>query len=98
MSEPACIDLGFFLYKSDDPRIIINDARNILIEYENRYTFTPNKLNFIDFHIEGKYGTHVPIENYNYLMSIPGPKIVILKRAPIKDWSIESHKNYLNIK
>ena len=98
IEKPAVIDLAYLLY--DTPyEIVINDAIGILLEYENYKTFSPDKLNFCDYHIEGCYGKPYPIELYNeYLEGKHGTICLMVKSVPIPNWSLDTKQKFLHIR
>lgn len=68
LNEPAVVDLAYFLYEGDY-RSVILEAQEILVEYKNDYTFRPEKLRAIDYHIEGRIGEAPSPEAHEYYLS-----------------------------
>lgn len=54
--------------------MLINDERAIMYDYRRDYTFAPEALHAIDYHIEGKYGMSIPV---NVLMNINKLTVII---------------------
>lgn len=96
--KPAIVELAYLLYEGDYRQVII-EAENILLDYKNNYTFNPDKLRAIDFHIEGSIGTASSPEAYeNYLSGQHGHSVVYFDRkAPLPDWTRETKENYFTI-
>lgn len=60
--KPAVVELAYLLYEGDY-RNVIMDALSILMEYKEKYTFTPENVRAIDYHIEGCIGYVFPPES-----------------------------------
>ena len=85
--------MAFLLYDKDTPyEIVINDARHIMLEYSYYKTFTPSKLNFIDFQIEGEYRQQPPIQLYERYVNGEhhSPIAYIEKKHMIENWTMEN--------
>ena len=76
--------------------MVINDARAILYDYRRDYSFDPNRLHFIDYHIEGTYGKAYPVEVFEeYLSGKHGHGVTLfVKRAPLHGWSKDHKKEF----
>lgn len=87
LEKPAAIELAFFLYDCEY-EMVINDARAIMYDYRRDYTFAPEALHAIDYHIEGKYGTPIPVERFDEYQQVDCDHTVVffVKKAPIKGW------------
>lgn len=70
INEPAFIELAFLLY-GDDYETMLLDCRQILNEYYKSYTFSPERLRFDDYQIEGAYGKTVSVDEYDRKMFTP---------------------------
>lgn len=68
--------------------MVINDARAIMYDYRRDYTFTPEALHAIDYHIEGKYETPIPVERFDEYQKVDHDHTVVyfVKKALIKGW------------
>lgn len=99
LEKPAVIELAFLLYKSKY-EIVINDARKILYDYYDNYSFDAEKLNFDDYHIEGCYGTQCPIERYNkYILGEHNsPIFFFVKQSKIPNWTLDDNRCFLHIR
>lgn len=89
--HPAVIELAYLLY-AGDYRTVLADAQNILMDYKNDYTFRPEKLRAIDYHIEGCIGKVRPPEIHEeYLSGEHGHTVIFFNRlAPKIGWSKET--------
>lgn len=95
VNRPAVIDTAHFLYDSDY-ETVIEDAKQILHDYSKDFSFEPEKLNFADYHIEGRY-TEIPsVEKYeDYLKGNHKRPIVYFNRlSMIPNWSLSQKRNY----
>ena len=99
LERAAVAELAFLLY-DDDYRIVINDARSIMLDYQSKYEFIPEKLRFIDYQIEGSYGVARDISWFEeYIAGIHGLGVALLNRvAPIKNWTKEQKREYIKIR
>lgn len=99
LERDAVVELAFLLYDADY-RIVINDARSIMLDYRNNYEFIPNKLRFIDYQIEGSYGVAPGIKWFEeYISGKHGHGVALLNRvAPIKNWTKEKKREYISIR
>lgn len=99
LEKPAIVELVYLLYNTEY-EIVINDARQILYDYKRDYSFAPEKLHNIDYHIEGCYGQPCSIEKYDeYIYGEHGGVIFFMERiAPIKDWTLENKQEYLRLR
>ena len=88
LERPAALELAFFLYDCEY-EMVINDARAILYDYRRDFSFAPEKLHCIDYHMEGSYGTPIPVEYFDeYQSGIHGNNVVcIIKKSPLKGWN-----------
>lgn len=77
-----------------------NDARAILYDYRRDYSFVPEMLHNVDYHIEGCYGTPWPIEVYNrYIAGGHGHGVVIIhKKAPISNWTLDDKRHFFYLR
>lgn len=94
----AVVELAYLLYEGDYRRVII-EAQNILLEYKEAYTFSPEKLRAIDYHIEGCIGKVLPPEVHEeYLSGRHGQGVCIMHRiAPLKNWTKDVGEKYFII-
>jgi hypothetical protein len=99
LEASAVIELAYLLYNSPD-ELVINDARMILYEYKNDYSFSPENLHDVDYHIEGTYGTLVPIEVYDeYITGNHGHAVCFFKRkSPLKEWTLETKRKFFHLR
>ena len=99
VESPAVIDLAYLLYDRDYPEVI-NDARTILYDYNRDYTFEPEKLHFVDYHIEGAYGLPMPIEAYDrYIEGGHGHTVFFFnKKAPMLGWKAEEQRQFFHLR
>lgn len=75
--KPAVVELAYLLYEGDY-RNVIMDALSILMEYKEKYTFTPENVRAIDYHIEGCIGYVFPPEVHEeYLRGQHGHTIMV---------------------
>lgn len=88
LEHPAVIELVFLLYNMEY-EMMINDARAILYDYRRDYSFAPETLHCIDYHIEGHYGKTAPVEAFDaYRQGNHGHIVAgFVKKAPIKNWT-----------
>lgn len=95
LEKPAVVKLAYFLYDCEY-EMVINDARTVLYDYRRNYSFNPEKLHFIDYHIEGLYGKAYSIEDYNqYLEGKHGHAVAyFVKKAPLSGWTVDTKKEY----
>lgn len=95
LGRPAVIELAYLLYDCEY-EMVINDARAILYDYRRDYSFDPNRLHFIDYHIEGTYGKAYPVEVFEeYLSGKHGHGVTLfVKRAPLHGWSKDHKKEF----
>lgn len=93
--HPAVIELAYLLYEGDY-RSVIADAQDILMAYKNDYTFQPEKLRAIDYHIEGCIGKVLPPEIHEeYLCGEHGHGVIFFNRlAPKKGWNKETKEEF----
>lgn len=96
--KPAVIELAYLLYEWDYCRVII-EAQNILLEYKEAYTFSPEKLRALDYHIEGCVGKTLPVKIYEeYLNGKHEHAVCIMHRiAPLKTWTKDVEEKYFII-
>ncbi len=94
LERPAAVELAFFLYDCEY-EMIINDARAILYDYRRDYSFAPESLHCIDYHIEGSYGKPIPIEIFDeYQSGKHGHGVVcFIKKAPLREWRRDENRN-----
>lgn len=95
LERPAALELAFFLYDCEY-EMVINDARAILYDYRRDFSFAPEKLHCIDYHMEGSYGTPIPVEYFDeYQSGIHGNKVVcIVKKSPLKGWNKDEKRRF----
>lgn len=93
--HPAIIELAYLLYEGDY-RTVIADALDILLEYKSDYTFQPEKLRTIDYHIEGLIGKALPPEVHEeYLSGTHGHTVALFhKLAPKSGWNKDTKKEF----
>ncbi len=92
---PAVVELAYLLYEGDY-RSVIADAQDILMEYKNDYTFRPEKLRAVDYHIEGCIGKTLPPEVHEeYLSGTHGHGVAFFNRlAPKRGWNKEAKEEF----
>lgn len=97
-AHQAVVELAYLLYESDY-REVIADAQDILRDYKEDYTFKPEKLRAIDYHIEGCIGKVVPPEVHEkYLSGNHNHTIFFFNRiAPRKDWTKDKKEEYFTL-
>jgi len=66
-------------------------SKNTLMDYRSSYTFRPEKLRAVDYHIEGCIGEALPLEVHEeYLSGTHGHGVIFFKRiAPQSGWDKE---------
>ena len=91
----AVIELAYLLYEGDY-RKVIADAQDILLDYKENYSFKPEKLRCIDYHIEGCIGKRVDPEVYeNYLHGGYNNTVFFFpKKAALKNWTKDTQEKY----
>lgn len=96
--KPAIVDIAYLLYDGDY-RKVLTDAQSILLEYKDSYTFSPEKIKAIDYHIEGCVGRVLPPEVHEeYLGGKHGHGVAFFhKKAPISNWTKDSNEKYFII-
>lgn len=89
LERPAVIEMAYLLYDAEY-EMVLNDARTILYDYRRDYSFAPEMLHNIDYHIEGGYGTQCPIETYDkYIAGGHGHGVAIIhKMSQISNWTL----------
>lgn len=99
LDRPAALELAYFLYDCEY-ELVINDARAILYDYRRDFSFDPEKLHCIDYHIEGCYGTPVQVEIFDeYQSGIHGnPVVCFIKKAPSRDWKREEKHEFFHLR
>lgn len=99
LEKSAVIEMAFFLYDCEY-EIVINDARAIMYDYRRDYTFDPEALHAIDYHIEGKYGTPIPVELFDEYQQVDRGHTVVyfVKKAPIKGWKKGENKQFFYLR
>lgn len=99
LENPAVIELVFLLYKSKY-EMVINDARKILYDYFENYSFDIEKLNFDDYHIEGCYGEQGSLERYNKYISgeHSAPVFFFIKKAKINNWTLDQQRFFFHLR
>ena len=67
--------------------------------YKENYTFSPEKIKAIDYHIEGCTGRVLSPEVYEeYLSGEHGHGVVFFsKKAPLNNWTMDSNEKYFVI-
>ena len=70
------------------------------VSYRRDYTFAPEALHAIDYHIEGKYGTPIPIELFDEYQQVDRGHTVVyfVKKAPIKGWKKDENKQFFYLR
>ena len=96
--KPSLVEIAYLLYDGDY-RKVITDAQSILLEYKENYTFSPEKIKAIDYHIEGCTGRVLSPEVYEeYLSGEHGHGVVFFsKKAPLNNWTMDSNEKYFVI-
>ena len=99
LERPAVIELAFFMYDCEY-EMVINDARAIMYDYRRDYTFAPEALHAIDYHIEGKYGKPIPVELFDEYQQVDRGHTVVyfVKKAPIKGWNKGENKQFFYLR
>lgn len=100
LEKDAVVELVYLLYDCDY-EIVLNDARIILYDFYKRgYIFQPEKLNNIDYHIEGCYGKAIDIESYNRMLEKGSKKITarICKKSMLKNWTVERKEEFFYLR
>lgn len=97
--EGAVVDLAYLLY-DEDYELVINDARHILLEYDKHKTFSPKKLSFADYHIEGSYGKPWPLDMYDeYIKGEHGHGVVFIEKSHMKEnWTLENKRTFFHLR
>lgn len=95
LGRSAVLELAFFLYDCEY-EMVINDARAILYDYRRDFSFAPETLHCIDYHMEGSYGTPVPIEYFDkYKDGIHRNRTAcFIKKAPLAGWKKGDNQQY----
>ncbi len=59
-----------------------------MYNYKRDYTFEPELLHRIDYHVEGSYGSTIPVELFDeYQKGNHGHEVFcFIKKAPLIDW------------
>lgn len=97
LEKPAVVRLAFLLYDDDYHRVII-DALAILNDYEKEDAFYPNRLHWIDFDIEGYYGSPCSKDIFDrYLNGELGPVALFQRKSPLRNWTEDNRKEFLYI-
>ena len=99
LKAPAVIELAYLLY--DSPyELVINDARMILYEYKYDYSFSPDNLHNVDYHIEGSYGKPIPIEVYDeYIRGEHGHTVFFFnKKAALRGWTLDTNRKFFHLR
>lgn len=98
LEEASVIRLAYLLYDGDY-RDVLLDAESILHKYKKGFIFEPEKLNMIDYHIEGEVGVAVPPEVYEeYIKGEHGHAVCFFnKRAPLCGWTENTKEEYFLI-
>jgi len=98
-TDEAVIDLAYLLY-DEDYEFVINDARHILLEYNKHKTFSPQKLSFVDYHIEGAYGKPTPFAVYDeYVNGSHGHTVFYIEKSSmIENWTLENKQNFFHLR
>lgn len=97
-NEPSIIEIAYLLYE-DNYKKVLNDAQSILLEYKEKYTFSPETVKAIDYHIEGHVGRVCSPEVYEeYLNGDHGHCIAFFsKKSPLVNWTKDIHEKYFVI-
>jgi hypothetical protein len=98
LDRPAVIELAYLLYDCEY-EMVINDARTILYDYRKNFSFAPEMLHYIDYHIEGTYGKAIPVEVYDeFQKGNHGHGVVsFIKRGLIRGWKKGEDKQFFYI-
>lgn len=96
---PAIIELVYLLYDCDY-ELVINDTRTILYNYRKDYTFEPEKLHHIDYHIEGAYGVPWSKEKYDRYVKgeLGGHVAFMVKKAPMFGWNASEKRQFIHLR
>ena len=90
--------MAYLLYENDYERVLL-DALSIIMDYYGDYSFNPEKLHAIDYHIEGCVGRTYPPEHFReYLSGEHGHGVsFFVKKAPLKNWTKDSKRKFFII-
>lgn len=93
--HPAAIESVYLLYEGDYRKVIL-EAQKILFDYKEDFSFIPEKLSAIDYHIEGCIGKVASLDVFcQYLSGQHGHGVVYFERiAPLEDWTKDKNENY----
>lgn len=99
LDKAAVIELVYLLYDAEY-EVVLNDARQILYDYRRDFSFEPEKLHDVDFHIEGEYGIAAPVECYDeYLKGGHGHTVGFIDScAPIRNWRVEDKRQFFYLR
>lgn len=99
LDKPAALELAYFLYDCEY-ELVINDARAILYDYRRDYSFAPEALHCIDYHMEGCYVTPVSVELYDeYQSGMHGNSVVsFIKKAPLRNWKKDDKHHFFYLR
>ena len=97
MERPAVVEVAFFLYECEY-EMVINDARAILYDYKRGYSFAPELLHCIDYHIEGSYGTQIPVEIFDKFQNRRKGLVCIIKKAPLTNWVKNENRQFFYLR
>ena len=93
------IELAYLLYDVEY-EMVLNDARTILYDYRRDYSFAPEMLHDVDYHIEGCYGKPCPVEVYDrYIAGGHGHGVAFIDSAgPIQNWTLENKRHFFHLR
>ncbi|MCD8013913.1 MAG: HNH endonuclease [Lachnospiraceae bacterium] len=96
---PSVIELAYLLYEGDYRQVLL-DAEKILLDYKEDYTFSPEKLRMIDYHIEGSVGKAVPPEVYErYISGNHGHGVCYFQRiGQLRDWNKDKNEKFFYVR
>lgn len=96
--KSAVVEECYLLYEGDYRKVLI-DAEAILLDYKENYSFNPEKLRMIDYHIEGRTGKAYPPEIHEeYLSGNHGHGVAYFhRRARLPKWTKETNEKYFII-
>lgn len=93
---PAVIELAYLLYEGDYRKVIL-DAHSILLNYKENYLFEPEKLNFIDYHIEGCIGRNRLTPAAFLDRKKHGGYASFNRKMPLNNWTKDKKDEYFII-
>lgn len=97
LKSPAVIELAYLLYDKEY-EIVLNDARKVLYDYRRDYSFEPEKLSDIDFHIEGCYGYHCSKETYDEYINGGHGVCMMIKALQFKIGRLDEQVRFFHLR